>query len=61
MYKDPLQRRFYFVTFVESLEMIFSQYKGTFEVLLDYQKIGVGNIKESAKNSIRNFLHTNID
>ena len=25
--KDPLKRRIYFLTFVESLEMIFSQYK----------------------------------
>ena len=34
----------YFLTFVESLEMIFSQYKETCEVLLDYQKIGGDNI-----------------
>ena len=25
--EDPLQRRIYFLTFVESLEMIFSHYK----------------------------------
>ena len=36
--EDPLQQRFYFLTFVESLEMMFSQYKETCEVLLDYQK-----------------------
>ena len=40
MNKDPLQRRIYFLTFVESLEMIFSQYTETFEVLLGYPKIG---------------------
>ena len=36
----PLQRRIYFLTFVESLEIIFSQYTETCEVLLDYSKIG---------------------
>ena len=49
-------------TFVESLEMIFSQYKETCEVLLDYPKIGGGDIIEDyAKNAIRNLLHENID
>ena len=43
---DPLQRRIYFLTFVESLEMIFSQYKETCEVLLDYPKIGGDDIIE---------------
>ena len=38
MDQDPLQRRIYFLTFVESLEMIFSQYIETCEVLLDYPK-----------------------
>ena len=33
---DPLQRRIYFVTFVESMEMIFSKYTETCEVILDY-------------------------
>ena len=46
MNEDPLQRRIYFLTFVESLEMIFSQYKDTCEVLLDYPKIGGGDIIE---------------
>ena len=45
MDEDPLQRRIYFITLVESLEMIFYQYKGTCEVLLDYPKIGGENIK----------------
>ena len=40
MDEDPLQHRIYFLTFVESLEMIFSQYKETCGVLLDYPKIG---------------------
>ena len=40
MDEDPLQRRICFFTFVESLEMIFSEYKETCEVLLDYPKVG---------------------
>ena len=39
MDEDPLQCRIYFLIFVESLEMIFSQYTETCEVLLDYPKI----------------------
>ena len=45
MDEDPLQRRIYLLTFVESLEMIFYQYKETCEVLLDDTKIGGENIK----------------
>ena len=62
MDEDPLQRRIYFLTFVESLEMIFSQYKETCEVLLDDQKIGGDDIIEDyAKKVIRKLLHANID
>ena len=39
MDEDPLQHRIYYLTFLESLDMIFSQYKETCEVLLDYPKI----------------------
>ena len=46
MDEDPLQRRIYFITFVESMEMMFSQYKETCEVLLDYPKIGGYDIIE---------------
>ena len=46
MDENPLQHRIYFLTFVESLEIIFSQYKETCEVLLDYPKIGGGDIIE---------------
>ena len=46
MDEDPLQRRIYFLTFVESLEMIFSQYTETCEVLLGYPKIGGDDIIE---------------
>ena len=62
MDEDPLQLRIYFLTFVESLEMIFSQYTETCGVLLDYQKIGGDDvIEDHAKNAIRNLLHANID
>ena len=61
MDEDPLQRRIYFLTFVESLEMIFSQYTETCEVLLDYPKIGGDDIIEDyAKKAISNLLHANI-
>ena len=59
--EDPLQSQVYFLAFVESLEMIFSQYKETCELLPDYPKIGGENIKEFAKKDIRNLLHANID
>ena len=62
MDEDPLQRRIYFLTFVESLEIIFSQYTETCEVILDYPKIGGDDIIEDyAKKAIRNILHANID
>ena len=42
--------------------MIFSQYKETCEVLLDYPKIGGYDIIEDyAKKAIRNILHAKID
>ena len=41
--------------------MIFSHYKKTCEVLLDYPKIGGENIKEFSKKAIGNLLHANID
>ena len=62
MGEDPLQHRIYFLTFVESLEMIFSQYKETGELILDYPKIGGDDIEDYAKKkSIRNLLHAKID
>ena len=62
MDEDPLQRRIYFLAFVESLEMIFSKYTETCEVLLDYPKIGGDDdIEDYAKDAIRNILHANID
>ena len=62
MDEDPLQRRIYFLTFIESLGMIFSQYRETCQVLLNYPKIGWDNVIEDyAKKAIRNLLHANID
>ena len=60
MDEDPLQRRIYFLTFVESLEMIFSQYTETCEVIIDYPKIGGAVIEDYAKKAIGNILHANI-
>ena len=56
MGEDPLQHQIYFLTFVESLEMIFSQYTKTCEVILDYPKIGGDDIEDYAKKSIRNIF-----
>ena len=56
MDEETIQRRIYFINFVESLEMIFSQYKETCEVLLDYQKIGGENIKDFVKNPLGMFF-----
>ena len=61
MDEDTLQRQIYFLTFVESLEMIFSQYAETCEVLLDYSKIGGDDIDDFSKISIRNILRANTD
>ena len=61
MDEDLIQRRICFLDFLESLEMIFFQYKETCEVLLYYPKIGEGNIKDFVKNTIKNILHNNID
>ena len=45
---------------MESLEMISSQYKETFEVLPDYPAIVVEDIKDYVNKEIRNLLHENI-
>ena len=48
--EDPLQCRIYFLAFIDSLDMIFSQYRETCEVLLDYPKIGGGKCYGLCKN-----------
>ena len=61
MDKDPLQRRIYFLAFIDLLDMIFSQCRKTCEVLFGYPKIGGDDvIGDYAKKAIRNLLHTNI-
>ena len=49
MDEDPLQRRIYFLTIIDSPDMIFSQYRETCEVLIDYPKIGGDDVKDYAK------------
>ena len=61
MDEDPLQRRIYFLTFIDSLNMIFSQYRETYEVLRDYPKMEGESVKNYAKMAIRNLLHANSD
>ena len=61
MDEDPLLRRIYFLTFVESLELVFLQYTETSEVIIDDPKIGGDDIEDYSKKSIRNLLHANID
>ena len=47
---------------MESLEMIFSQYTETYEVILYYPKIGGDDVIEDyAKKAIRKRFHANID
>ena len=58
---DPLHRQNYFLTFMESLVMIFSEYKETYKVRPDYPTIGVEDIKYYVKKEIGNILHANID
>ena len=59
MDEDPLQRRIYFLTFIDSLDMIFSQYRETCEFLLDYPKLGGDDVKDYEKQAIINLLHAN--
>ena len=61
MDEDALQHHIYFLTFIYFIDMIFSQYIETCEVILYYPKIG-GNdvIGDYSKKDIRNLLHANI-
>ena len=59
--EDPLQHQIYFLTFIESPKMIFSQYKETCEVLLNDPKILGKDIKYYVKKEISNLLYANID
>ena len=53
--------RIYFLTLIDSLDMIFSQYRETCEVLIDYPKKVGDDVKDYAKQAIINLLHANID
>ena len=44
--EDPFQRHIYFLNFIESLGMIFTKYKETYEVILEYPTIGEEDIKD---------------
>ena len=57
--EDPLQHRIYFLTFIDSLNMVFSHYRETYEVLRDYPKLEGEDIKDYAKMAIRKNLHAN--
>ena len=58
MDEDTLQRRIYFLAFIDLLDMIFSQYRETCEVLLDYPKIGGDDVIEDyTKKAIRKLFH----
>ena len=46
MDEDLLQRQIYFLTFIDSLDMIFSQYRETCQILLDYPKMGGDDVIE---------------
>ena len=62
MDEDPLRRRIYFLTFIDLLDMIFSQYRETCEVILDYPKIGGDDVIEDyEKKAIIKLLHAYID
>ena len=62
MDEDPLQRQIYFLTFIDSLDIICSHYRETCKVLLDYpKKVGDDAIEDYSKKAIRNLLHANID
>ena len=41
--------------------MIFSQYKGTCELIIYYPTIGRGDLRYYVKKEISNILHANID
>ena len=56
MDEDPLQHQIYFLTFIEPLEMIFSPYTETCEVILGYLKIGWGDIEDMKSPVISTFV-----
>ena len=59
--EDPLQRRIYFLTLIESLQIIISRYKENYTEIVDYPTIGGKDIKDHVKKAIRNILYVNIN
>ena len=59
--KVPLKSLIHFLTYIYSLGKIFSHYKETCELLLNYPKIGEENNKYFVKKTIGNLLNCNID
>ena len=57
MDEDPLQRRIYFLTFIDSIDMICSQYRETCEVFLDYPKIEGDDVIEDYLERLHKFLY----
>ena len=59
MDEDPLQRRIYFLTFIDSLNMVFHNIEKLMKCSENIQKWRRKYIKDYAKMAIRNFLHAN--
>ena len=61
MDEDPLPHRIYFLTFIDLLDMIFSQYRETCQVHLNDPKIGGDDvIGDYAKKAIMKILHDSL-
>ena len=58
--EDPLHRRIYFLVFIASLQMVFSHYKETYMVLVEYPTIE-GDVIKDHVNKIGNIIHATID
>ena len=61
LYKDPIQCRVYFLSFVSSLEIVLSQFSETYMLLMESPPIIGEEILYYAKNATCNLLHAYID
>ena len=59
--KDPLQSRFYFLSFINSLKTVLSQFSDTYMFLMDYPSIRGEDLPDYSKKDTWNLLHTYID
>ena len=57
--EDPLQRWIYFLTFIDSLNMVFPNIEKLMKCSDIIQKMEGGTVKDYAKQAIRNLLHVN--